>query len=231
VSNPSVIILAVPASSATAVAASQTPAGAGNLTINGSLATAGVATFTIPRRVSIASNGSDSAIVFVVYGTNGSGAAISSSVTGVSSSGAINTALDFLTVTQISVSGATAGAITAGSSSTASSPWVMDNWMSPTWMLSVAVSIASGSATYTVEHTYDDPNKMGTSLVPQPQQWSLEPASYVPPLAWPNATLVGQTTNREAQYANQPIFAHRLTITSGTGTVVMQSIQCGIGSP
>lgn len=227
-SNPSVVTLQLVAAIANGIALSQTPAAAGNLTINGSLATAGVATMDVARRVLITSAGADSAVVFTVYGTNSSGAPISSVVTGVASGTPVATALDFKTVTRVAVSGATAGAITVGTNTTASSDWVLDNFLQANWVLSVAVSIASGAVTYTVEHTYDDPNKGLPSLAPAPYQFAVEAGGYVPPLAWPNATLVAKAVNGEAQYANQPIMAHRLTITAGTGLAVMQSIQSGM---
>lgn len=226
--NPNVVILALKAAVTNGIATSQTPASAGNLTLNGSLATAGVATMDVARRVSIASTGSDAAVIFTVYGTNGSGAPISSPVTGVVSGTPVATALDFLTVTRISVSGATAGAITAGTNGVGSTPWVIDDFTHPFWALSVAVSV-SGTINYTVEHTYDDPNAPGVTLIPLGYQFSIEPASNKPPIAWPNSTLTAQTDSKEAQYSNQPIFAHRLTINSGTGTAVMQSIQSGLG--
>lgn len=227
-SNPSLVTLQLAALIANGIAASQAPAAAGALTLNGSLVSGGVATLDVARRVAIASTGNDASVIFTVTGTNASGATIVSTVTGLNVS-SDHTALDFLTVTSVSSSAGTAGFITVGTDGTGSTPWVLDNHLvRGGWALSVAVSIASGAGTYTVEHTYDDPNKTGTSLVISPQQYSLEPASYVPPLPWPNATLSGKSTNGEANYADQPIMAHRLTITEGTGKFVMQSIQAGI---
>jgi hypothetical protein len=226
-SNPSVVILQLGALVANGIALSQTPGAAGNLILNGSLVTGGVAVLDVPRRVSIASSGNDAAVIFTVNGTNANGSPISSAVTGVTSTATGQTALDFKTVTSIATSAATVGAITVGTNGVASSPWVLDNHLATVWALTVAVSV-TGTVTYTVEHTYDDPNDVGPTLTAMPEQWSLEPASYVAPLAWPNGTLSGKTVNGETTYADQPIMAHRLTITAGTGRAVMQSIQAGI---
>jgi hypothetical protein len=226
-SNPSVVILQLGALVANGIALSQTPGTAGNLVLGGSLVSGGVAVLDVPRRVSIASTGNDAAVIFTVNGTNANGSPISSTVTGVTSTATGQTALDFKTVTSIATSAATTGAITVGTNGVASSPWVLDNHLATVWALTVAVSV-TGTVTYTVEHTYDDPNDVGPTLTAMPEQWSLEPASYVAPLAWPNGTLQGKTANGETTYADQPIMAHRLTITAGTGRAVMQSIQAGI---
>lgn len=235
-SNPSVVILQLAASSSNAIALSQTPGAAGLLTLNGSLVSGGVATMDVPRRVLVSSAGADSARVFTITGTGraGQGAAfnsgpvISETVTGVASGSSQFTKQDFATVTAVSVGAATAGAITIGTNGTGSSVWVVDNFLATNWNLAVGVSIVTGSVTYTVEHTYDDPNDVGTSLVAAPQQFSMEALSYIPPLAWNDTTLVNATGNGETTFPGQPIFAHRLTITNGTGQAVMQSIQSGI---
>ena len=225
--NPSVVIVQLAAAVANGIALSQAVGGTGNLTLNGSLATGGVATMDVARRVLIATAGNDVARSFTVYGTNRNGSAQSEIVTAIPNTTSKATALDYKTVTRIAVDAATAGNITVGTNATGSSDWVPDDFMAVSWDLAIAVSV-NGTATYTVEHTYDDPNKPGASLVPDPYQFSIEAKSYVPPLAWPNATLTAQTTSKEANYAGQPIFAHRLTVTSGTGQVVMQTIQSGL---
>lgn len=227
-SNPSVVQLQLAAAVANGICQSQKPAAAGPLTLNGSLVANGAATMDVGRRVAVASNGNDASVVFTITGTNQSGAPISGTVTGLNASSDY-TALDFATVTSVTASAATAGNITVGTNGTGSSPWVVDDYTRPDWSLRVGVSIASGSVTYTVEHTYDDPNDTGMSLAASPQQWSVEAASYVPPLAWPDQTLVGMSARGETTFRDGPIMAHRLTITAGTGLAVMQSIQAGIG--
>lgn len=96
------------------VCQSQTPAEAGALTINGALASGGVATFDIPRHVSIASVGDDSGRTFTITGTDHLGDTITDTVTGANASSAFS-AKNFKTVTGVSVDNATAAAVTVGS--------------------------------------------------------------------------------------------------------------------
>jgi hypothetical protein len=225
--NPVTVSVQLVAAITNGVCLSQTPAAAGLLTMNGSLVTGGVATFDVARRVGITSAGNDSTVVFTVTGTNRWGNTITDTATGANGAVVAQTALDFLTVTSIRSSAATANAITAGTSGVGSSEWQACDTMVPFWALSVAVSV-SGAVTYTVEHTYDDPNKLGTTLIAPPQQFSLEGQSNSPPIAWPNPSLIGKNTSGEAQYANQPIFAYRVTVTAGTGRATLQAIQVGL---
>lgn len=97
---------------AVAVAASQTKASAGDLVINGTLASGGVATFLQKRVVSVYSAGNDSARTFTVYGT-AAGVSINQSVTG-ANAGKVDTAGYFDTVTRVAVNGATASTVTVG---------------------------------------------------------------------------------------------------------------------
>lgn len=67
--------------------------------------------------------------------------------------------------------------------------------------------VVTGTVSYTVEHTFDD--------VYSPT---------VTPVAFPNATVVAQTANKDGNYAF-PVRAIRLTIASGTGSVAMTILQ------
>ena len=225
-SNPSSISYSLVAAVSNGIAQSQTPLAAGNLTLNGSLVSGGVATMDNARRISIASTGADSAIIFTVNGTDRNKNPISQTVTGVATAtGAVATTLDFLTVTSVAVSGATAGAITVGTNSTGSSPWVVDNFLAHFWALAGGIT-AAANTTYTLEHTYDDPNAQGVPVVPQ--QWSMAAGGAYPPHVYAFAGIVAASGDNQFTYANQPIMAHRFTINSGTGTVTMDSMQAGI---
>lgn len=233
-SNPSAVFLQLPAAVTNGIALSQTPAAAGALTLNGSLVTGGVANLATAQRVGVADSGSsDGAVVFTLVGTNRSGAPISETITGLASN-TLHTNQDFLTLTSITASAATVGAITVGTVGIGSTEWVLDNFFASSWALAVAVHIVSGALTYTVEHTYDDINagiSPGSATgYTAAANLAVETPSNVPPLAWPNSVLYNKTADGEAQYVSQPIFAHRLTVTIGTGKAMMQSIQAGIGS-
>lgn len=228
-SNPSTVILQLSvAGISNGIALSQTPAVAGPLTLNGSLVTAGVANLgTTARRVAIASTGSDASVVFTLIGTDRNGNVQSETITGVVSGTPVSSARDYLTVTAVSSSAATAGAITVGTNSIGSSAWVMDDPYKRFWALSGGISGPAGT-TYSLEHTYDDPNTLPPSLTTSPQQFSLNPASFVPAMVWPFSSIVAASGNNQFVYANWGIMAHRVTIISGTGQVVMQSLQVGI---
>lgn len=230
--NPSTITLQLIAGVSNGVCQSQAVLAAGALTLNGALVTGGVAVFDVPRRVVAASSGADAGVILTIAGTDRDGNATTEALTLVNSPASVYTKLDFATVTGVTSSGAAAGNITVGTNGVGSSPWVYDDITHENWYLRVGVSLpgGDGTATYTVEHTYDDPAKIGTSLVVSPQQFARQPAGYVPALAWPNDNLVNRTTNAETGYTDGPIMAHRLTITAGTGMAVMQSIQAGIGN-
>lgn len=234
--NPSKLSYQLAASVANGIAQSQAVAAAGALTLNGSLVSAGIAQLdvagtngapSVARRVLIASSGADAGIVFTVAGTDRNGNTQTETVTAVTSIASQYTFRDFATVTGVTSSAATAGNITVGTNGVGSSPWIADSFLAPAWALAVACSGPAGT-NYTVEHTYDDFNQISSNL---PQGFSLEPASNVPPTAWSNPVIAAVSGSNEARYIDWPIFGHRLTIISGTGSVTMWSIQTGIGSP
>lgn len=183
----------------------------------------------VARRIIIASSGADSAIIFTVRGTSRDGNAQSETITGVATPTPVQSVLDYKTITSITPSGATAGNISAGTNGVGSSVWVVDNFLVNSWSLAGNLSGPAGT-TYSLEYTIDDPNDIGPSLTAAPQQFSMNPASFVPPHVYVyNGISVANGDNRFG-FPEGPIFAHRLTINSGTGQVVMQSIQGGIGS-
>ena len=100
------------------VTTAQSVSGASDLTIGGALATGGVATFDVPRHISITSDGDDADSVFTVYGTNTYGDSITETIgdgTDGPSSGVIYGIKQFKTITQVAVDATTAGSISAGS--------------------------------------------------------------------------------------------------------------------
>lgn len=226
-SNPSVITLQLAAAVANGIAhAAQAVINVG-MTLNGSLVTAGVAHLSPARRVSATSSGSDAGINLLIVGTDRYGNTQAEILALANSPTAAVTARDFLTVTSVTSDATTSGNITVGTNAVGSSEWVVDDFTRSQWQLSVAISL-TGSGTASVDHTYDDPNAPGTTLVPYPYGFSIESASYKPPLVWNLTALTSKTSNTEATYTG-PIFAHRLTNTVGTGLWVMQSLQAGIG--
>lgn len=224
--NPNTTILQLATASANNISTSQTPGGAGNLTITGSAASGGVATLDVARRVLISTAGNDVARTFTVFGTDRNGNVQSEVITGIPNTTSGFTQRDFLTITRIAVDAATAGAVTAGTNGVGSSAWVEDNYLAEYWALAGAVTGPAGT-TYTIELTFDDVDKVGTSLVVAPQQFSRNPLSFVPPKTYYLAAFTSAGVTLDNQFQITPVMAHRLTILSGTGQVVMQSVQSG----
>lgn len=193
------------AASANNIALSQTLGAAGKLTLNGTLASGGVATLDTARRIGIHSNGNDSSLTWTIVGTNCCGAAITETLTGATTGNTVQSVLDYMTVTSISGNAATASTVTVGTTAVASSAWVrLDNWVEPALAIQCVVS---GSATYTFEGSFDDPNDLVNAVAPASMAWD----STISPL-------VGVTASQMAEMPISPLWA-RTTLTSGTGSV------------
>lgn len=74
--------------------------------------------------------------------------------------------------------------------------------------------VVSGTATYTVEHTFDD--VFATTFNPATATWL------------PNTGLTAQTVSKDGNYAF-PVRGVRLNVSAGTGTVTMTVIQAESG--
>ena len=211
--RPVVVTKALAAASVNTIAQSQTLAGAGNVTLNGAAA-GGVAALDTQRRVLITSAGNDSGITFTVFGTTQSGAAIQETVTG-ANAGAVATNQDFLTVTRVSASGATASSVQIGTNTTGSTPWILvDPHVTPT-MVGAAVIVGASPPTFTVEYTYDDFLTPAAGAFPNP-------LSANTPASLKNASAGGDGV------FDFPFRGLRLTITAGTTAATLTAIQAGI---
>lgn len=112
--------------SATAVAAAQAVAGAANLTINGASASGGVATFDVPRAVSIvSSNAGDTTQTATVTGTGLYGGTITEVIT-FNGTTTVNGKKAFRTVTSVRVSAAMAGNASVGNTDILGMPYRVD---------------------------------------------------------------------------------------------------------
>ena len=101
------------------VATAQTPSGAGNLTIDGTLADTGTVNFTTsaaqqPRLVTFYAAADESGVEFTITGTDYLGTSQTETVTGPNAT-TVSSTKYFNTITQIAVSGATTGDIEVGS--------------------------------------------------------------------------------------------------------------------
>ena len=187
----------------------QTTGGAGNLLINGALATGGVATLDVQRRVEAESAADLSGVNFTITGTDEQGRIISETIAG-PNAGVSSTVLDFLTITQIAVDGAVGTNVEVGTNGVGGSiPIPIDMYLTPTNIgLSVEVT---GTVNVTVQHTFDDIFTSNASAI---HDWFDHP------------TLASETTNQDGNLAFPPR-AVRLLTNSGSGTCVLNLVQAG----
>jgi len=208
-----IIVTVGPLASASAnnICTSQSLGAAGNLTINGALASGGVATLDKPRRVLITSAGNDSGMTFTISGTNWSGNPVSETLTG-GNAAAVASVLDYATVTKIAGSAATASTVTVGTNAVAASPWIrLDDWsMSQTALQ----AIVSGTVNYTVQQTLDDPNDPTNPVAASAVAW----------VSHPDTNLVGATANVQGNYNYSPRYV-RVLLNSGSGSVTLTANQ------
>lgn len=211
--HPIVTTVTLAAASPTAIALAQTVASGASMTLNGALASGGVAKLDTPRRVLLTSAGNDSAITFTVTGTarpEQSGVVQQETIAG-GNIAAVATTQDFATVTSIVANGASAGTVSAGTNATGSGPWVAWNTYAPDFQVSVNGEVLSGSPTWGVEYTYDD--VFGT--------WPYT-ASFPRPVAF--AALTNKTAAADGVIA-QRVLASRLTLTAVGGVQLTQMQQ------
>lgn len=204
------LTVALVAAVANGVATSQTRGSAGSLTLNGSLVTSEVAIFDAPRRVLITAAANESGITFTITGTDRYGRPQSEILSGPNTASAFTTR-DFLTVTNVSVSGAMTGNVTVGTNAVGSSqPLVLDTIANPT-TIALAAIVNSGNPVYTVEVSYDDFTPAYDFTINTPT-W------------FPVSGFTAQTANQDGEFSRPAVFM-RLTNNSGLGSVTLKTIQ------
>jgi hypothetical protein len=132
------------------VATSQSPSGAGNLTLVSS-----AVTLTPPRFVTITSAGNDTGVTFTITGTRPGGSTQTEVVTG-ANAGAATSTLTFETVTSIAISGASAAAVEAGFTQSGYSDWLPLDIYTPNQVTTISATV-SGTVNYDIQYTNEDP--------------------------------------------------------------------------
>ena len=209
--RPTTVTVSFSAASTTAIALAQAKATAGDLTLNGALVTAGVATLVANAFVTLTSGGNDSLLTATVYGTDSSGWAVSQTVALTNAVTATTTA-GFATVTRVSVSGAIATTISVGNARAGYSQSVPMDVNIPAIAIALGVVVA-GTISYTVQATLDD--IWSTSYNPGTATWFNHP------------TLAAAATSQSSNYA-YPVRAIRIMQVSGTGSAALTIVQSGI---
>lgn len=202
----SVTVGSFPIADANAIALAATLAAAGDLTL-----TATPYVLDPPRNVTVTSAGNDSGISFTVYGTTYGGVAVSELIAG-TNAGTATTTLDFATVTRIAASGATAANVEAGYAQSGGSRWVrMDSWAAAQSVAQVSVS---GTVTYSVQTTMNDPNDPVNPINIQDVVW----------LDALDSNIVAKTTSKSGVFAYTPTFV-RIIGSGGTGYATLTLAQ------
>jgi hypothetical protein len=198
--------------SANAICTSQQPT-TGALILNGVLVSGGVATLDKPRRVLITTTGNESTRSFTITGTNWAGQVWGETIVGPNNTTA-QSVLDYATVTSITINGNAAAVLTIGTSGVASSPWVrLDEWSQPSTAIQASVS---GTVSYTVQQTLDDPNSPTNSVAVSSVNW----------VNSADTNFVNATATVQSNYAFTPAYA-RVLLNSGSGTVTATFTQTG----
>lgn len=157
----------VPATlSATAVAAAQAVAGAGNLTINGASASGGVATLDVPRAVSVvSSNAGDTTQTATVFGTDAYGIAMSEAIA-FNGTTTVAGQKAFKTVTRVAISAAMAGNASVGSTDIFGLPYRVDsrNYVITAWNSAIVTTGTFAAADTTSPATTTTNDVRGTFL-------------------------------------------------------------------
>jgi hypothetical protein len=209
--RPTGLTVSYVAAAVGAICASPTPSGAGALTINGSLASGGVATLDYQRTIGITSTANLSNRTFKITGTDQQGRVISETVTG-PNNGTTNSVLNYLTVTSITISGSAAGALTVDTVTGplgASQEIPVDLYLNPQ-SISATVEI-TGTINVTVQYTEDDVY----ANAPGPFTW----------FSYNGLTTI--TASAASPSGPAPIRAIRVLVNSGTGSAKIIVNQAG----
>lgn len=199
-----VVVGPIAAADADGICASQTPT-AGALLVNGALASGGVATLDVQRRVLITAAADESATSFTITGTNWQGNAISEVVSGPNAATA-STTISFKTVTSVTIADNAVGAVTVGTNGVADSPWVrFDDW-APNY-ISVNCS-TTGTVNYSVQTSLDDPNNIASPVAAGDMTW----------IDALDTNLVSEASDKSGGITYAPTFA-RVVLNSGSGSV------------
>lgn len=194
------------------IATSQTPGGAGNLTLNGSLVSGGVAKLGVAQRVLITTT--DTTHTFTITGTTPTGTLQTEVLQNAGTS--INSQLDYFTVTSIRVNAALTGAVTVGTGGTPlASAWVrLDEWAQAQTSIVCGVS---GTVSYTIQVSNDDPNSVANPVLPYQMTW----------VNSTDSNAVNATGSIQTFFTYSPLWG-RVILNSGSGSVTATFVQSGV---
>lgn len=196
------LVLTPTAVDADGVCASQSPA-AGAILINGALASGGVASLGAAQLIRLTSGGNDSGITFTFTGTDSDGRSQTETVAGTNASNS-DTTKYFKTITAITASAAVATTIIVGNLIDSVSNTVRPDLNTSPIAIGIGVILVSGTATYKVQHSYQD----GTTSHPT---------------LWFDNAAGAKTASSEATYS-APVGTIRLLVSASSSGVLRANI-------
>lgn len=179
---------------------------------------------TNQQRVTVTSGGNDTGIYFHIVGLNQANMTVQEFLAGGNTGSTQQSNLDYKTIISIQPSnssmvqtiGSTASTVSAGLNGVGSTLWQIVNQHVTPSNIAYGTILQSGAATWSIQYTYDDPNNLASGVT-YPQPFNLSAINNA------TATVDGSS--------NDPLFAWRLYIAGGTGTVRAIGIQAGIAGP
>ena len=193
---------------------SSTPT-AGAVALNGALVSGGVANLGDPRRVLVTTAGNEVGTSMTITGTDANGN-VQVDTVALPNASTVFTALDFLTVTGITISANANNALIIGTNGIGGSRWVRLNDFAPS-NISIQCNV-SGTVSYTVQSTLDDPNDPFDPVTPENVVW----------VDSSDAAVVGAGGTQQSNFLFTPKYA-RILINSGSGTVTATFLQSSNG--
>ena len=197
------------------ICASQTPTGASNLTINGTLATAGVAALGAVSAPTVYGGSDEAGKTFTFTGTDYYGVSkTSAALTGPTAGATVVSEMSFKTITQVAVSAATTGAIEIGVNGTGISRAIPMDIHQSAFNVALVLDVTD-TIDVTVQHTHADP-------------FASDFNNYT--ALWLNHdTMAAKTADDDDNYAF-PVRAIRLKAnSSSSGTASLSILQTGMG--
>lgn len=212
------ITVAPTAATAASVFADHRITATGNQTLDGSLVTSGVATFGAAQFITFTAGAGDdcSGVTFTVSGTDPDGRVQSEAIVGPNAN-TVTGAKYFGTVTAVSASATTGVGITTacGNAVTSVSATIRPSHRKQNFVLGFGMILNSGTATFTMQHSYDDYEAGRAVDQTYPTTW------------FSHATAAAKTANFDATYT-APVSAIRFTVTaSSSGNVTSKFIESG----
>lgn len=138
------------------IAQAQQLGGAGNLTLNGTLVSGGVATLGTAQHITVYSAADINTIVFTVTGTDRNGNVISETITGVNND-TVAGLKNFATVTQVAADGAVGSDVEVGVDGTFEGQWLNCDTNQPSFNVGLAgCLLGSAAMTWKVQLTTED---------------------------------------------------------------------------